>query len=96
MKVISLNMIMKDGDFVEVLLNIDLTEQEANKFGVNVSAILNLIYDNTGECFLHGILEGVDFIEFNLTKDEKDHINKFIFDNGIFVEVMSMFPVYAI
>jgi hypothetical protein len=91
MKVSSLNMILKDGDFAEVLLNIDLTQTEANELGVNMGTILNLLYDDTGFCFAHGILEGGDFIEFDLTEVERNNVNQFIYDNGIYVEVMSMF-----
>ena len=96
MKVSSLNMIMKDGDFVEVLLNVDLTQQEANELGVNMGTILNLVYDNAGICFLVGILEGGDFIEFDLSDEEIKHANEFIYENGIYVEVMSMFSPLAV
>jgi hypothetical protein len=90
MKVKGLGMILKSESFVEVLLDAQLTQSEATELGVNVNAILNLVYDPSGKCIIVAILEGTEMIEISLSEQEIQHVNEFIRDNKIYDEIMGM------
>ncbi|TVY09912.1 hypothetical protein [Paenibacillus cremeus] len=88
MKAKGLVMVLKSEEFVEVLLDVQLTQAEAAEIGVNVVTILNLVYDPDGEIIITALLEGTEAFEISLTNEEVEHVNQFIYDNGIYDEVL--------
>lgn len=85
MKINSLEMITRTGEFVDLLLNVTFEQLQPS-----FKPLLCLTYDKAGECVICGFLEGVNLYEFPLTEPLISQINAFIMANGLYEEVMEI------
>jgi hypothetical protein len=87
MKVKTLNMIVKNDQFIDVLLDVSLTLDEIEYYQVQYAPLLCITYDKYAKSIIAGLLEGDELIFIDLTDEERDEINFFLYQNDIMDEV---------